>query len=101
MKNGVLIAVPIPEEYEATGVEIQKMVDQAVKESEESGVSASGNDATPWLLNRIAELTSGESLTSNVALLKNSALVGEHNHMLRFIVFPLTASIRRENCSRI
>jgi len=77
MQNGALIAVPIPQEYEAVGEEIQRYVNQAVRESEENGVSASGNDATPWLLNRIAELSGGKSLTSNIALLRNAALVGK------------------------
>jgi pseudouridine-5'-phosphate glycosidase/pseudouridine kinase len=77
MQNGVLIAVPIPEEYEAVGEKIQLSVNQAVSESEQNGINKSGRDATPWLLNRIAELTKGESLASNVALLKNTALIGE------------------------
>ena len=77
MQNGVLIAVPIPEEYEAVGETIQLSVYQAVLESEQNGVNKSGRDATPWLLNRIAELTNGESIASNVALLKNTALIGE------------------------
>ncbi|KAK7468849.1 hypothetical protein VKT23_003350 [Stygiomarasmius scandens] len=76
MDNGALITVPIPEEYEAAGLEIQKAVDQAVAESEQNGVSKSGKDATPWLLSRVAELTKGESLKNNIALLKNTALVG-------------------------
>ncbi|KAF5374860.1 hypothetical protein D9758_000324 [Tetrapyrgos nigripes] len=76
LSNGALIAVPIPQEYEATGLEIQKAVDQAVRESEQNGVMSSGNDATPWLLKRVGELTQGESLKNNVALLKNTAAVG-------------------------
>lgn len=84
MQNGALIAVPIPQEYEAVGEEIQRYVNQAVRESEENGVSASGNDATPWLLNRIAELSGGKSLTSNIALLRNTALVGEGQLYLEF-----------------
>ncbi|KAF9480993.1 indigoidine synthase A-like protein [Pholiota conissans] len=76
LKNGALIAVPIPEEYEEEGERIQKFVNQAVRESEENGMNKSGKDATPWLLSRIAELTGGTSLTSNIALLKNTALVG-------------------------
>jgi len=76
MQNGVLIAVPIPEEYEAVGEKIQLSVNQAVSESEQNGINKSGRDATPWLLNRIAELTKGESLVSNIALLKNTALIG-------------------------
>ncbi|KDR84935.1 hypothetical protein GALMADRAFT_233410, partial [Galerina marginata CBS 339.88] len=76
MQNGALIAVPIPEEYEAVGKQVQEYVDQAVLESEQNGINKSGNDATPWLLDRIAELSAGKSLKSNTALLKNTALVG-------------------------
>ncbi|THV07736.1 hypothetical protein K435DRAFT_959796 [Dendrothele bispora CBS 962.96] len=76
MDNGALITVPIPQEYEAAGLEIQKAVDHAVAESEQNGISKSGKDATPWLLNRVGELTKGESLNNNIALLKNTALVG-------------------------
>jgi len=86
MQNGALIAVPIPEEHETVGEEIQEMVNQAVKESEENGVSKSGNDATPWLLGRIKELTGGRSLVSNAALLENCALVGKQCRRLHFTV---------------
>jgi len=79
MQNGALFAVPIPEEYEPMGEQIQQYVNQAVLESEENGISKSGNDATPWLLDRIAQLSGGNSLTSNIALLKNTALVGQSN----------------------
>jgi pseudouridine-5'-phosphate glycosidase/pseudouridine kinase len=77
LQNGALIAVPIPHEYETAGEQIQKFVTQAVLESEENGVSKSGKDATPWLLDRVAQLTGGSSLVSNIALLKNTALIGE------------------------
>ena len=77
MQNGVLIAVPIPEKYEAAAKQIQAFVDQAVAESEANGVSKRGKEATPWLLSRIAELTQGRSLESNIALLEHTALVGE------------------------
>ncbi|KZT72831.1 hypothetical protein DAEQUDRAFT_704536 [Daedalea quercina L-15889] len=76
MKNGVLFAVPIPERYQAIGEELQESVEQAVAESEENGVSKLGKEATPWLLKRVGELTAGKSLTSNVALIENTALVG-------------------------
>ena len=33
----------------------------------------SGRDITPFLLKRIAELTGGESLKANIALIKNNA----------------------------
>ncbi|KAK0506378.1 indigoidine synthase A-like protein [Armillaria luteobubalina] len=76
MENGILIAAPIPEEHEKIGSSIQKAVDQAVRESEENGMSKRGKEVTPWLLSRIVELTGGDSLISNVALLKNTALIG-------------------------
>ncbi|KAF9044596.1 indigoidine synthase A-like protein [Hymenopellis radicata] len=76
MKNGALIAVPIPEEHQAIGSAIQQAVEQAIEESEANGISKQGKEATPWLLARVAELTGGDSLTANIALLKNTALVG-------------------------
>jgi pseudouridine-5'-phosphate glycosidase len=83
MQNGALIAVPIAEKYESAGEQIQQYVNQAVIESEQNGINKSGNDATPWLLNRIAQLSGGNSLTSNIALLKNTALVGSSNFQIR------------------
>ncbi|KAF9568441.1 indigoidine synthase A-like protein [Agrocybe pediades] len=76
MRNGALFAVPIPEEYEPIGKEVQNYVNQAVEESERNGISKSGNDATPWLLSRVAELSAGKSLKCNIALIRNTALVG-------------------------
>ncbi|KAL1748462.1 Indigoidine synthase A like protein-domain-containing protein [Schizophyllum fasciatum] len=76
MQNGALFAAPIPEEYEAAGRKIQAAVDQAVAESEANGVARRGKEATPWLLKRVSELTGGSSEASNVALLKNTALIG-------------------------
>ncbi|KIK28419.1 hypothetical protein PISMIDRAFT_673405 [Pisolithus microcarpus 441] len=76
MTNGALFAVPIPEKYEAASAVIQEAVELAVRESEESGVSKLGKDVTPWLLKRVGELTQGRSLESNIALVRNTALIG-------------------------
>lgn len=65
MTNGYFFGVPIPQAYESLGAELQLSVERAIKESEENGISKSGNDATPWLLNRIYELTGGRSLESS------------------------------------
>ena len=35
-----------------------------------------GKDITPFLLSRVKELTGGESLKSNIELVKNNAVVG-------------------------
>lgn len=65
MTNGYFFGVPIPKAYEAMGAELQLSVEKAIKESEENGISKSGKDVTPWLLNRIYELTGGRSLESS------------------------------------
>ncbi|KAJ7244751.1 indigoidine synthase A-like protein [Mycena haematopus] len=76
LDNGALIAVPIPEEYAEKGEIIQQAVNHAVLESEQNGMSQRGNDLTPWLLSRVAELTKHDSIDSNIALLKHAALIG-------------------------
>ncbi|KAH9950400.1 indigoidine synthase A-like protein [Amylocystis lapponica] len=76
MSNGTLFGVPIPKEYESIGEKLQESVERAVREAEENGVSKRGKEATPWLLNRVGELTAGKSLTSNVALIENTARIG-------------------------
>jgi pseudouridine-5'-phosphate glycosidase len=35
-----------------------------------------GRDVTPYVLKRVAELTRGESLKANIALVKNNAKIG-------------------------
>ncbi|KAM5529997.1 hypothetical protein V8D89_016336 [Ganoderma adspersum] len=74
--NGAIFAVPIQEEYESVGQELQRAVEQAIRESEANGMSRHGKEATPWLLKRVGELTSGKSLRSNIALIENTATVG-------------------------
>ena len=65
LQNGALFAAPMPDEFEAQGAEIQAAIDQAIKESEENGISKKGKEVTPWLLGRVAELTAGKSLQSS------------------------------------
>lgn len=65
MSNGVLFAVPIPEKYEVHGAVLQEAIKTALRESEETGVSKSGKEVTPWLLKRVGELTRGKSLDSS------------------------------------
>ncbi|XP_020094182.1 uncharacterized protein LOC109714142 isoform X2 [Ananas comosus] len=72
--SGILIAVPIPKEYSASGNIIESAIQKAVQEAMENNVA--GNAATPFLLARVNELTGGASLTANIALVKNNALVG-------------------------
>ncbi|XP_041072153.1 pseudouridine-metabolizing bifunctional protein C1861.05 [Carcharodon carcharias] len=72
--SSVLIAVPIPEEQAASSLIIDDAIQQALEEARDKGIL--GKDVTPFVLNRIYELTKGISLTTNIALIKNNAKVG-------------------------
>jgi pseudouridylate synthase / pseudouridine kinase len=65
MTNGVLFGVPIPESYAAVGKQLQAAVERAVQESQENGMDKRGKEVTPWLLERVRELTLGKSLASS------------------------------------
>nr|XP_034983974.1 pseudouridine-metabolizing bifunctional protein C1861.05-like isoform X2 [Zootoca vivipara] len=72
--SGVLIAVPCPEDQAASGQLIEEAIQQALREAREKGIT--GKELTPVLLQKLNKLTSGESLRSNIALIKNNAKVG-------------------------
>lgn len=74
LDGGILVSNPIPEEYALPHEYIDKFVKQALEDAEKAGVR--GKDSTPFLLKRIVELTGGESLEANIALVKNNALLG-------------------------
>ncbi|XP_027210795.2 uncharacterized protein [Penaeus vannamei] len=73
INSGMLIAVPIPEEHQAEGKLIKEAIDIAVKEAE---LAVSGREVTPFILQRVFEITGGQSLKSNIALIKNNAKAG-------------------------
>lgn len=70
LRSAVLVAAPIPE---ADEIDISKEIEEASKEA--AGMGVRGKELTPWLLNRVGELTAGKSLAANTALLKNNARV--------------------------
>ncbi|XP_044297154.1 uncharacterized protein LOC123028896 isoform X1 [Varanus komodoensis] len=72
--SGVLIAVPSPQDQAASGQLIEEAILQALQEAQAKGIT--GKALTPFLLQRVNELSSGESLKSNIALIKNNAKVG-------------------------
>lgn len=74
MKSGILIAVPIPLEYNEKGQIIEDAIKEAVLEAKEKNIK--GKDVTPYILGKVNELTSGESLKNNMILIKNNAVVG-------------------------
>ena len=74
LDGGVLITNPIPEEYSMDPEIINKAIDEAVKEMDAQGIK--GKDCTPYLLAKIAEITGGSSLDSNIQLVYNNAAIG-------------------------
>lgn len=71
LKGGQLVANPIPVAAEIKREDIMPVIEQALSEAEAHGIAAKA--VTPFLLQRIFELTDGRSLTSNIALVMNNA----------------------------
>ena len=73
MKSGMLVTNPIPEQYAMPKAVIDAAINQAISECEANGIK--GKETTPFLLARVAELTGGDSLASNIQLVFNNAKV--------------------------
>ena len=71
LAGGVLVTNPVPEKHEIPAAEIRVHLDQAVGEAAAQGII--GKAVTPFILARMVELTSGRSLSTNIALIKNNA----------------------------
>ncbi|XP_050771303.1 uncharacterized protein LOC127029625 [Gymnogyps californianus] len=74
LSSGVLIAVPCPQERAASGQVIEEAIQQALSEARSKGIT--GKELTPFMLQKLNELTDGKSLDSNLALIQNNARVG-------------------------
>ncbi len=74
LKGAVSIANPVPVEDEIPAGEIAALIDQALGECDDRGVT--GKDITPFLLGRIVELSAGRSLETNIALVRSNARLG-------------------------
>ncbi len=73
LKGGMLVTNPIPEEYSMDADVINAAIDKAIAEANAQGIH--GKDTTPFLLARVAEITGGNSLASNIKLVFNNAAV--------------------------
>ena len=69
--GGVLVANPVPRERALEWAVAQAAIEQALKEADAKDVR--GKELTPFLLQRIVELTGGKSLEANIALVKHNA----------------------------
>ena len=74
LNGGIVVANPIPEQYQMDYDVISRVVDEAVQEAEFKGIK--GKETTPFLLAKVKEITEGESLEANIQLVYNNAKVG-------------------------
>lgn len=72
--GGIVIANPVPKQFELAKSYIDAIIEDAVKEAEVQGIS--GKDSTPFLLGKIVENSDGKSLETNIKLVENNAVVG-------------------------
>jgi pseudouridine-5'-phosphate glycosidase len=74
LSGGVVVSNPVPVEAAMDKAEIDAITEQALQEADQQGVT--GKKVTPFLLNRIKQLTEGRSLATNIALVRHNAQVG-------------------------
>jgi pseudouridine-5'-phosphate glycosidase len=71
LSGGQLVTNPIPEADEIPQSVLAPLIDQALADADAAGMSAKA--VTPFLLDRIYQLTEGRSLEANIALVRNNA----------------------------
>ncbi|HEU6442258.1 MAG TPA: pseudouridine-5'-phosphate glycosidase [Microvirga sp.] len=74
--GGVLVANPVPKADEIPAQEMKNFIDEAVAEAGRRGIA--GKAVTPFLLSFLFGSTSGRSLATNIALVKNNAALAAH-----------------------
>jgi pseudouridylate synthase len=74
LRGGQLVANPIPVADEIARADILPVIEAALREAQDQGIAA--KSVTPFLLQRIFELTGGKSLAANIALVRNNARLG-------------------------
>lgn len=74
LKGGIVIANPVPKEFEMDEQLIRDAISDSLRLCEEKNIK--GKDITPFLLGQIKEVTGGNSLETNIQLVYNNAKVG-------------------------
>ncbi|WP_019119403.1 pseudouridine-5'-phosphate glycosidase [Brevibacillus massiliensis] len=73
LDGGLVIANPVPEADALPHGEIEAAIGQALQEAKANGIT--GKHVTPFLLDRVKQLTAGKSLQTNISLVKHNAEV--------------------------
>lgn len=70
LKSGMLIANPINQEFEIPYAEMKNYIQKAIDSADAENVS--GKELTPYLLQKISEITDDKSLATNIELVKSN-----------------------------
>ncbi len=73
MQGAILLTVPVPKEFEIDAEKLEQILADSMKLADEQGIK--GKETTPFLLSKMSELSEGETLQTNIELLKNNAKV--------------------------
>ncbi|MGW8226243.1 MAG: pseudouridine-5'-phosphate glycosidase [Anaerolineales bacterium] len=74
MQSALLVTVPPPVEVAMPEDEMRQAVKEALKDAKKERIR--GQRVTPFLLQRVTELTGNASLNANLGLLRNNARIG-------------------------
>jgi pseudouridylate synthase len=84
MESALLVTVPPPEDYALKSEEVEAAIRQAIGEIRDKKIT--GQQVTPFLLDKVRALTGGESLKVNLSLLVNNARIAAQ--IARYLVPP-------------
>jgi pseudouridine-5'-phosphate glycosidase len=74
LEGSVLIANPVPAEYEVPAEKMEAYIQSALQAVFDQHIR--GKEVTPFILQYIANHSKGESLEANIALIKHNATIG-------------------------
>lgn len=74
LTSGLVLASPIPEAHSIPFAQMSSVIAEAIRLAQRAG--ATGKDNTPFVLSKIRELTKGESVRANRALIEANVARG-------------------------
>jgi pseudouridine-5'-phosphate glycosidase len=73
LQAAILVAAPVPPEFEVEAAELERILTAALSLAAEKNVR--GKEITPFLLAQMSEKSAGKTLSANIALLENNARI--------------------------
>ncbi|HLM02690.1 MAG TPA: pseudouridine-5'-phosphate glycosidase [Pyrinomonadaceae bacterium] len=73
LPNAIVVAAPVPPEFEVDSAELENILSDALKLADEKAIR--GKEITPFLLAQMSEKSAGKTLSANIALLENNARI--------------------------